>query len=108
MEAYVQEKPQKELKPPVTGVGVIGWVRSNLFKGWFNSLLTIIAIYCLWLIVPPMIRWAFVDSLWISTGAECQQIDGACWSVIPANIRFIFFGFYPFDQQWRPLVAMVL
>ncbi len=108
MEAYVQEKPQKELKPPVTSVGVIGWVRSNLFKGWFNSLLTIIAIYCLWLIVPPMIRWAFVDSLWISTGAECQQIDGACWSVIPANIRFIFFGFYPFDQQWRPLVAMVL
>jgi len=108
MEAYVQEKPADKLKPPVTSVGVIGWVRSNLFKGWFNSLLTIITIYCLWLIVPPLIRWAFIDSLWISTGAECQQSDGACWSIIPANIRFIIFGFFPYDQQWRPLVAMVL
>jgi len=108
MEAYVQKKSVEELKPPVTSVGVIGWVRSNLFKGWFNSLLTIITIYCLWLIVPPLIRWAFIDSLWISTGAECQQSDGACWSIIPANIRFIIFGFFPYDQQWRPLVAMVL
>jgi general L-amino acid transport system permease protein len=108
MEAYVQEKPVEALKPPVTSVGIIGWLRSNLFKGWFNSLLTIITIYCLWVIVPPLIRWAFIDSLWISTGAECQQSDGACWSIIPANIRFIAFGFYPYDQQWRPLVAMVL
>lgn len=108
MEAYVQEKPVEALKPPVTSVGVIGWIRYNLFKGWFNSLLTIITIYCLWVIVPPLIRWAFIDSLWVSTGAECQQSDGACWSIIPANIRFIIFGFYPYDQQWRPLVAMVL
>ena len=108
MEAYVQQKPAEELKPPATSVGIIGWVRSNLFKGWFNSLLTIITIYCLWLIVPPLIRWAFIDSLWISTGAECQQSDGACWSIIPANIRFIIFGFFPYDQHWRPLVAMVL
>jgi general L-amino acid transport system permease protein len=108
MEAYVQKKSAEELKPPLTSVGVIGWVRSNLFKGWFNSLLTLIIVYCLWLIVPPLIRWAFIDSLWISTGAECQQSDGACWSIIPANIRFIIFGFFPYDQQWRPLVAMVL
>jgi general L-amino acid transport system permease protein len=108
MEAYVQEKPAEALKPPVTSVGVIGWVRSNLFKGWFNSLLTIITIYCLWVIIPPLVRWAFIDSLWLSTGAECQQSAGACWSIIPANIRFIIFGFFPYDQQWRPLVAMVL
>jgi general L-amino acid transport system permease protein len=108
MEAFVQDKPVEDLKPPVTSVGVIGWARNNLFKGWFNSLLTIITVYCLWVIVPPLIRWAFIDSLWFSTGAECQQTDGACWSIIPANIRFITFGFYPYDQQWRPLVAMAM
>ena len=64
--------------------------------------------YILWVIIPPLIRWAFIDSLWFSTGAECKQIDGACWSIIPANIRFIIFGFYPYDQQWRPLVAIAL
>ena len=96
------------IKPPVTQVGVIGWIRTNLFKGWFNSLLTIITIYFLWKIIPPLIRWVFIDSLWLSTAAECQQSDGACWSLIPANIRFIIFGFFPYDQQWRPLLAMVL
>ena len=108
LEVTVGKKPVEDIKPPVTQVGVIGWIRTNLFKGWFNSLLTIIAIYCLWVIVPPLIRWAFIDSLWLSTGAECQQSDGACWSIIPANIRFITFGFFPYDQQWRPLLAMVL
>jgi general L-amino acid transport system permease protein len=108
MEKTNQISKSELLKPPVTQVGVIGWIRTNLFKGWFNSLLTIITIYFLWMIVPPLIRWAFVDSLWVSTGAECRQSDGACWSIIPANIRFIIFGFYPYDQQWRPLVAMAL
>jgi len=96
------------IKPPVTQVGAIGWIRTNLFKGWFNSILTLITMYILWVIIPPLIRWAFIDSLWFSTGAECKQIDGACWSIIPANIRFIIFGFYPYDQQWRPLVGMAL
>ena len=98
----------KLIKPPVTHVGVLGWIRSNLFKGWLNSCLTIITVLLLWQIVPPLFRWAFVDSLWYSTGAECQQNSGACWSVITANIRFITFGFFPYEQQWRPFVAMIL
>jgi His/Glu/Gln/Arg/opine family amino acid ABC transporter permease subunit len=108
MEKANPAKKTEAIKPPVTQVGVIGWVRINLFKGWFNSILTLIAAYFLWVIIPPLIQWAFIDSLWVSTGAECQQSDGACWSIIPANIRFIIFGFFPYEQQWRPLVAMVL
>jgi general L-amino acid transport system permease protein len=98
----------KTIKPPVTEVGVVGWIRTNLFKGWFNSVLTIITVYILWKIVPPLIRWAFIDSVWFSSGAECQQADGACWSVITSNIRFITFGFFPYEQQWRPFIAMAL
>ncbi len=108
MQDIDQHNLADEIKPPVTQVGVIGWVRTNLFKGWFNSILTLITVYFLWVIIPPLIRWAFIDSLWVSTGAECQQSDGACWSIIPANLRFIIFGFFPYDQQWRPLVAMIL
>jgi general L-amino acid transport system permease protein len=96
------------MKPPVTQVGVLGWMKKNLFNGIFNSILTIITVYILWRIIPPFIRWAFINSLWTSTSEECRAASGACWSVIPANIRFIIFGFYPPEQQWRPLVAMVL
>jgi general L-amino acid transport system permease protein len=108
MEAIVNNKTVETIKPPITQVGVVGWIRTNLFKGWLNSILTLITIYCLWKIVPPLIRWAFIDSLWVSSGAECQQSDGACWSIIPANIRFITFGFFPYEQQWRPFAAMGL
>jgi general L-amino acid transport system permease protein len=55
-----------------------------------------------------LVRWAFIDSLWTSTGPECQAADGACWSIIPANFRFIMFGFYPYEEQWRPAIAIVL
>ena len=108
MEAYVQETPVEAVKPPVASVGVIGWVRANLFNGWFNSLLTIVTLYFLWIIVPPLVRWAFIDSVWISTGAVCRDADGACWSVIATNFRFILFGFFPHDQHWRPLIAILI
>ena len=108
MEKVSQIDKPEDIKPPATQVGVVGWIRTNLFKGWLNSILTLITLYLLWKIIPPLIRWAFIDSLWFSSGAECQQVDGACWSIIPANIRFIAFGFFPYEQQWRPLVAMVL
>ncbi|MBE0586183.1 MAG: ABC transporter permease subunit, partial [Desulfofustis sp.] len=99
---------RNEIKPPVTEIGVIGWIRANLFNGWFNSLLTLAVLYLLWLIVPGTVKWAFIDSVWLTGSEECRATDGACWSVISANIRFILFGFYPHDLQWRPLLAMGL
>ena len=47
------------LAPPVTEVGVIGWLRGNLFNSWFNSLLTIAVLLLLWQLVPPFFSWAF-------------------------------------------------
>jgi len=97
-----------DIRPPRTSVGVIGWLRANLFNSWFNSLLTVIILFAFYKIIPPFVQWALIDSLWTSTGPECLAADGACWSIIPANIRFILFGFYPYDQQWRPAIAIVL
>lgn len=96
------------VKPPVTSIGIIGWMKENLFNSAFNSVLTIATLYFLWKIIPPFIRWAFMDSMWVSTGAECHEASGACWSVVSSNIRFIMFGFFPYESQWRPLLAMIL
>lgn len=96
----------EEIKPPVTSVGVVGWARANLFSSPFNSLLTVAILFCLYLSVPPLIRWAFIDSLWSSSGQQCKAIDGACWSVVSRNLRFMLFGFYPWDEQWRPIISV--
>jgi len=106
--AFVSQRYVEEMKPPVISVGAVGWIRGNLFNGVFNSILTILALYLLWATVPPLLRWAFLDSVWHTTGAACRDAGGACWSVITQNIRFIIFGFFPQDLQWRPLVAMVI
>lgn len=108
MEETLRSNRSKEIKPPVTDVGVLGWIRANLFNGWFNTILTLIVGYVLFLTVPPFIQWAFINSSWFSTSQECKAGGGACWSVVTANIRFILFGFYPHELQWRPLLAVVI
>ena len=90
------------VKPPVITVGVIGWVRNNLFNGWFNSLLTLAMLFLLGKTLPPFIRWAIIDSSWFTTSEQCREAAGACWSVIPNNIRFITFGFFPMTSNGVP------
>ncbi|MEJ2236597.1 MAG: amino acid ABC transporter permease [Syntrophobacterales bacterium] len=98
----------EQLKPPITRIGFIGWLRANLFSSVFNSLLTMVTLYFLWKIVPAFVRWAFIDSSWNTTGAACRAAGGACWSIVAKNFRFIIFGFFPYESQWRPLVAMIM
>jgi general L-amino acid transport system permease protein len=97
-----------DVRPPKIQVGVLGWIRTNLFNGWFNSVLTLLTVWFLWLVVPGMVKWAFLDSVWFSPAEACRQAVGACWSIVTENFRFIIFGFYPYEQQWRPLVALLI
>jgi len=108
MEEAIQRTQIEEVKPPITSVGVIGWARNNLFNGWFNSILTLVTLFFLGKTVPPLLRWAFVNSAWNTTGQGCREAAGACWSIISTNFRFIIFGFFPYEQQWRPLLAMMI
>lgn len=108
MENVAAGTAKGELKPPLTKVGVFGWIRENLFKGWFNSTLTILTLYCLWEVGPPLVNWLFLDAVWTAGSEACRAADGACWSVVVENIRFILFGFFPYGSQWRPLAAMLL
>jgi len=96
------------IKPPASSVGVVGWLKANLFSTWYNTLLTLLVLYFLGQVVPPLVRWALIDSSWTGSGQECHAAGGACWSIVPNNIRFILFGFYPYAEQWRPALAVVL
>ena len=96
------------LRAPVIRIGLVQWIKANLFNGVFNSILTIVTLFFLYKVIPPFVRWAFIDSLWFSSAEQCRAGTGACWSIIPANIRFIIFGFYPHELHWRPFVAMIM
>ncbi len=98
-----------ELPPPRTQIGVIGWLRANLFNGWFNSLLTLLALYVLVETVPPLFDWLFFSAVWGAVSPDvCKAAEGACWTFVREKHRLMLFGTYPFDEQWRPLVGMIV
>jgi len=89
------------LPPPRLSVGVVGWLRSNLFSSWFNTLLTLLAIYLVWLIVPPLLKWAVFQADWTgTTRADCTS-EGACWVFIKERFSQFMYGFYPEELRWR-------
>ncbi|HUL94723.1 MAG TPA: amino acid ABC transporter permease [Usitatibacter sp.] len=97
-----------DLPPPAATTGAIGWLRRNLFDSPLNSALTLLAIYLLYLLVPPFARWAFIDADWSgSRTQDCSRV-GACWVFIHAHLNQFFYGFYPAAQQWRVNAALGL
>jgi general L-amino acid transport system permease protein len=95
-------------RPPATHVGALGWIRQNLFNSPLNVALTILSAAFLVWIVPKMLLWVFVNASWTATSQECRQIAGACWSFVHEKYRLILFGRYPYAEQWRPLIAIIL
>lgn len=85
-----------------------GWLQ-GLVSTPLNAILTVFCIGLLALVVPPALDWLWFDAQFSADSArDCQGAAGACWAVIAHKYRLILFGVYPFDEQWRPLLASVL
>lgn len=100
--------PHPDLPPPATSVGVIGWLRRNLFSSPLNALLTILAAYLLYLIIPGVIRWALVDANWTGDSRQACTGGGACWVFIRARLDQFLYGFFPEPERWRVNAAFLL
>jgi len=103
-----QQPTRAFLAAPIRKIGALAWLKDNLFNTWYNSVLTIMTLIGLWYVVPPFFEWAFISSLWNSSAEACRDIEGACWSIVPNNIKFIMLGFFPEGQEWRPILAMIM
>ena len=98
----------KSRPPPAHTVGLIGWIRANLFGGLLNTFLTFFSCYLLWLIIPPLLDWAvFSADFSGSVGRECTT-DGACWAWLDQRIEQFLYGFYPAEAYWRVNIAILL
>jgi len=98
---------RKQLAPPVNDTGPVGWARRHLFSSWSNGITTVVLTLAMAWILSWFLQWAvFTANFTASTGAECRG-SGACWALIREKWRLIFFGTFPFDQQWRPLFAVI-
>jgi general L-amino acid transport system permease protein len=103
-----QELPLPAGPPPTPSAGPISWARANLFDGVGNSVLTLIAVGLLAMTIPPLVRWALIDAVWHADSGRACRGDGACWAFIAEKLRFILFGRFPYAEQWRPLLVVLI
>ena len=105
-------------QPPPGLVGPVAWLRANLFGTWVSTAVTLALIYIIARVTFSFVEWAFVNAVWhvpygptgIAQTAVCQNAKGtgACWAVIADKYRLILFGRFPYDEQWRPALVVVL
>ncbi len=103
-----------DLPPPVRTTGPIGWARINLFSSPFNIVLTLVAVYVLMSIIPPVVEWALVKSVWtaenrVECWAKMEVPEGAaCWAFVKSRLQLFIYGFYPHAERWRVQLSFVL
>ena len=90
-------------------MGVLGWLRQNLFSSWFNALLTLLGLYLLYLILVPALKWAIFDANFVGTDRDACASGGACWVFVILRLDQFLYGFYPTAETWRAnWVALIL
>ena len=103
-----------DLPPPSSEVGILSWIRRNLFATPKDVVLSLAAIYLMYSFLPGMVQWALIDAVWIAKNrAECWELmaepgSGACWAFINVRMKQILYGFYPASEIWRVNVAFLL
>ena len=111
--SFVRTEQLPPQAPPASEVGLVGWMRSNLFNGVWGTLLTLISLYAVYSLLVFVLPWVF-NGVWAASSlAECREIlDGArggCFAVLTERINQLLYGFtYPEELYWRPQLAFLL
>lgn len=88
------------------------WARENLFSSWLSTAATLLIGYVLLKALFGFLSWGVFNAVWtLEPGAVCSKearSTSACWALITEKYRFILFGTYPFEEHWRPALAVVL
>ncbi|MEI9987069.1 MAG: ABC transporter permease subunit [Aliidongia sp.] len=86
------------------------WARANLFSSIGNGVTTLILLYVLYRVLSALLGWLVFDAVWDAPNMRaCHAAgSGACWAFIREKWRFILFGRYPFQDQWRAALVTVL
>src|SRR5207237_145861 len=94
MADITHDLPLPAQRPPVASTGIIGWLRANLFNSVFNTVLTLLAVYLLASVIPPLVRWGLVVVGLLMWGGilGLTYVDTALWSGLPLTLILAVVG----------------
>jgi general L-amino acid transport system permease protein len=98
-------------RPAPQRMGGIGaWVRVNLASDWTNLFMTLVLLGLFGWAGWHFLIWAVPNAVFRPDADACQAAlgIGACWGAVTEKHRLIIFGRYPYEEQWRPLIATLL
>lgn len=105
-------------RPPAKLYGPMAWARTNLFSGVFSSIVTIVLGALIVYALYGLVEWAFINAIWSVPNTAAGSPDptacrlnrgiGACWAAIGDKWRFMLFGRFPYDEQWRAAIGILL
>jgi general L-amino acid transport system permease protein len=107
---FVRTEAAPEKPPPVAVGGVIGWVRRNLFRDVWTSILTLVAAaIAIWFGID-LIRYMVIDAVWSAPdGAACRAPGvGACWAYVARKLPYFVYGSYPVEERWRVDITLLI
>ncbi|MEF9996458.1 MAG: amino acid ABC transporter permease, partial [Burkholderiaceae bacterium] len=90
--------------PPAASV--LTRLRSQFFYSPGASIVTLLTAAVLGFIASRLIGWGVSDAVFAPDYQACRAAGGACWGFIAEKWRLILFGRYPFEEQWRPALAV--
>lgn len=86
----------------------VKWMRENLFSSVLNSLLTLFALYIVYLLLPPILDWLIFSAVFEGDSRDACLVPGAgaCWPFVEAKWSQFIYGRYPEGEIWRLNLAM--
>jgi len=88
--------------------GPIAW-RSELWGSPLRALATVMLLGLFGWGGFHVVDWGVVHAVFRPDSDACRAIQhGACWGVVAEKWRPMLFGRFPYEEQWRPAVAVVV
>ncbi|MEN0001014.1 MAG: amino acid ABC transporter permease [Pseudomonadota bacterium] len=117
--AFVRGEIIAEMPAPVNAHGPVAWIRTNLFPNVGQSILTLVCAYVLYLIIPPIVQFLFLNAQFagsdraacateVQGGTQPEGWFGACWAYVGAYANQFVYGRYPDEEQWRVNITGLL
>lgn len=80
-------------RAPRQQIGLVEWLRKNLFSTWYNVIITVVLLYIIFQTVTSFVAW---------------MITAPGWPAAFTNIKLLLTWTYPVEQLWRPQMATAL